>query len=215
LQQAAPPAEALQQAALPGGQVGGQPQAGLQAAVVGQGQPQQQQQQQPPAQELQQMFQFVIQQHFAQQVQQQAGHSTSPNMLPVTHVISQLPYLESLKLKGSGLNLESVEPLTQLTQLTRLTMSGCDFDEAALNCLALSLTGLQKLSIGGSELVGDAGLVLVARLLSQLTVLNIRSCSRVTDRGVLQLTRLQGLKAILAEDTAVSQLVLSRALRRF
>jgi hypothetical protein len=139
--------------------------------------------------------------------------NASPNMLPVTRVIEQLPHLDSLELKGSGLSLETVDPLTSLTRLTRLTMSGVDFDEAAFNSLALGLTGLQRLSIGGSELVGDAALVVVARALRKLTELNVRNCSRVTNRGVLQLTALQNLKVLLVEDTAVSQQVVARVLR--
>uniref|UniRef100_A0A383VEV3 Uncharacterized protein n=1 Tax=Tetradesmus obliquus TaxID=3088 RepID=A0A383VEV3_TETOB len=171
-----------------------------------------QQQQAPP--QLQQMVQAVLAPQILlqaqQQQQQQAAHAASPDMLPVTRVISQLPHLRSLELRGSGLSLEAVELLTQLTQLTRLTMSGCDFDEAAFNSLVLSLRGLKKLSIGGSDLVGDAGLVLVAGLLSQLTALNLCGCSRVSDRGVLQLTRLRNLKLLLAEDTAVSRQAVAR-----
>jgi hypothetical protein len=143
-----------------------------------------------------------------------AAANTSPNMLPVTRVISQLPYLDSLELKGSGLSLETVEPLTALSRLTRLTLSGVDFDEAAFNSLALSLTGLQRLSIGGSALVGDAALVVAAHALHQLTQLKLCSCSRVTDRGVLQLTRLQNLKVLAVDDTAVSWQVVARVLRR-
>ncbi|KAF6261603.1 hypothetical protein COO60DRAFT_741650 [Scenedesmus sp. NREL 46B-D3] len=140
-------------------------------------------------------------------------HSPSPNMLPVTRAIAQLPHLDSLELKGSGLSLEAVELLTALTRLTRLTMSGCDFDEAAFASLALSLTGLRRLSIGGSERVGDAGLVVAARVLRHLTQLNLRSCSKVTDRGVLQLRSLQHLKLLLVEGSAVSQQAVASVLR--
>jgi hypothetical protein len=164
---------------------------------------------------LQQMQQVMPQQQQQQQpIVPQMQSNASPNMLPVTRVIAQLRHLDSLELKGSGLSLETVDPLRNLTRLTRLTMSGVDFDEGAFNSLALSLTGLQRLSIGGSELVGDAALVVVARALRGLTELNVRNCSRVTNRGVLQLTALQHLKVLLVEDTAVSQQVVARVLNR-
>jgi Leucine-rich repeat (LRR) protein len=199
----------LQQAvAPPAGQAAEQPQADMQV----------EQQQQQQAHELSQLYEAVqvqyldIYEPLAQQLD--LGEGSSPNMLPVTRVISRLPHLQSLELKGSGLDLKAVEPLTVLTQLTRLTMSGCNFNDAAFNLLAMNLTRLKRLSIGGSELVGDGGLVVAAHVLTQLTSLNIRSCSKVTDEGVLQLTRLQQLSAIFAEDTDVSKEVVSRVLRR-
>jgi hypothetical protein len=127
-------------------------------------------------------------------------HPPSPNMLPVMTAISGMPHLHSLELKCSGLDLISTEPLTKLTQLTRLTMSGCDFDDAACISLVLSLTGLRRLSLSGSDLVSDASLVAISKAVAQLTELKLSYCSQVSNRGVVQLTRLQELKLLHADE---------------
>lgn len=130
---------------------------------------------------------------------QQIADPPSPDMLPVTAAIAGLPHLQSLELKCSGLNLEAVDSLAQLTQLSRLTISGCHFDDAACISLVLSLTGLKRLSLGGSERVSDFSLVAISKALPQLTELKLDNCRGMSDRGVAQLTRLKELRLLWAQ----------------
>eukprot|EP00883_Tetradesmus_obliquus_P014106 jgi/Sobl393_1/7109/SZX75725.1 len=149
-----------------------------------------------------------------QQLQQQQDHGPpAPNMLPVTRAIAGLPHLEHLELMCSGLSFRTVKPLTALTQLTNLAMAGCNFDDAACCSLVLSLTGLRKLSLRGSELVNDVSLVVISKALPQLTALNIEFCSRITDRGVLQMSGLQQLRLLEADKTYVSLQAVAAVLR--
>lgn len=128
----------------------------------------------------------------------------SPNMMPVTSAIAGLPHLKSLQLRCSGLSHMTVEPLTALTLLTCLDMAGQDFDDSACISLVLSLTGLRQLSLQGSDGISNVSVLAISKALLQLTELNLEDCGRVTDRNVLQLSLLRGLRLLWAEHADVT-----------
>lgn len=142
------------------------------------------------------------------------GHQPSAVMLPVTTAIAGLPHLQSLELKCPGLGILAVEPLTALSKLSRLTISGRHFDDAGCISLALSLTGLRRLSLGGNAFVGDLSLLAISKALTQLTWLKLNYCSSVSEVGVMHLTRLRGLRVLWTQGAEqISRQVVVRVLQ--
>jgi hypothetical protein len=135
-------------------------------------------------------------------------------LVPVTRAIATLPQLDSLKLKGANMTVEAVEQLTSMTRLTRLTISGLGLGDAALNSIACSLMGLQRLSLSDAE-VTDAPLMVVAMMLQQLTEVELTHCFDVTDAGVRWLARLPRLQVLdVGGASSISQAAIGMALQR-
>lgn len=82
---------------------------------------------------------------------------------PMMEAIAGLPLLKSLKVKGAGLHVKAVEPLTRLTQLTRLTMSG------EVGCTPVTqLAAAQDAPPGADELSWQALCVHCAKCLNPM-----------------------------------------------
>lgn len=71
---------------------------------------------------VEQLHQYVQQMHVHQQQIPESGEHQDLQLL--VEGIAVLPRLNSLKLKGCGLHMDAVQPLTRMSQLTRLTISG-------------------------------------------------------------------------------------------
>lgn len=96
-----------------------------------------------------------------------------------------LRHLVSHCYKLRYLNTRACAPVTDATllslavscaRLRSLDLGKCDVTDEGLRQVARALPGLRKLSVRGCQLVGDPGVLAVARSCRQLVTLNIAEC---------------------------------------
>jgi Leucine-rich repeat (LRR) protein len=103
--------------------------------------------------------------------------------------------------------------LTALTGLTRLVLAGAGagVDELAATALACNLRQLQHLDLSGCKL-GSMGCLAAIGQLTRLTELQLKGSGSVTQRGFMQLTKLQKLRRLGVDR---SEAVTDAVLREF
>jgi hypothetical protein len=113
------------------------------------------------------------------------------------------------------LNAATIAQLAAATQLQLLSVtnslsaqenweqdSPC---EAVLMHLLCSLPALRVLCLDDQPHLSDAAMPVIARLMTQLTMLSLNNCSRVTDAGLGSLTGLRQLQSLRLLDTPVTR----------
>lgn len=100
--------------------------------------------------------------------------------------LAQLPRLSDINLRScDNITNTGLQNLRDLgTTLKSLDISFCDkVRNAGLNFISSSLTNLRSLSLSATE-IGDSGLIQLVTVLTNLTVLNLGQCTKITDESL-------------------------------
>ena len=114
-----------------------------------------------------------------------------PKRLDVQRLEHSFPKLRKLDLTRVGdLSLRGLDALLRLKDLTCVRLPLVTDTWLAT---FYRLTQLQKLNLSSATLISDAGLGGICQLLTELTYLNLKKCTGLTNGGIEQVSRLSKL----------------------